>query len=389
MGEELNLDTVEFLEGDDLFGEPSGDTATPENKEQQPSQKGEEKHTETKEKEPTEVAIEEDDSLFDDEPESVGGENKESEKAAPENSGTSPEGFNAYSSFAKAMKGDGLFQFLDDKTIENVKDAESFADAMDDEIQARLDDVTKRVNDALNADIPVDTVRQYEDIISRLESITEESISGETEQASRLRQNLLFQDFLNKGYKEDRAKQFVKRAVDNGTDIEDAKEALESNKQFYNDKYNELIKKGKEQVEAEKRKVREETAAFRKTILEKDKLFGSIEVDKLTRQKAFDAMTRIVGNDDEGNPVTAVQKYADENPVEFRSVLGLVWAMTDGFKELGNLIKGSVKKEVRSNLKEIERQMLGSTPRGGSPKFIGGEEKSDNAGFSRGWTFDV
>ena len=142
------------------------------------------------------------------------------------------------------------------------------------------------------------------------------------------------------------------------------------------------------EAEAERQRVKKEAAEFRKAVLEKEKIFGDLSVDKSTRQKAYDAMTRIVGKNADGDPVTAVQKYADENPVEFRSVLGIVWALTDGFKELGNILKQDINKKVRSNLKEVENRINGSTPRGGSPRFIGGEDES-SSGSRRGWMLDI
>ena len=390
MGEDFNLDAVEFLDGvDELFGDTAAEPAQPD-KQQDPESPGEKKETIEKTDDTTEVQIEDGDDLFgDDEPESVGGDDKAGSKAATDDGdGTSPKDFNAYSSFAKAMKGDGLFQFLDDEVIDKIDDADSFAEAFDDEINKRLDDVTRRVKEALDAEIPVDSIRQFEGIIKRLEAITEDQLSSETEQASRLRQNIIYQDYLNRGFSEERAKREVKRSVESGSDKEDAKDALESNKQFYQDKYDDLIAEGRAQREAERKKVREEAAEFRKAILEKDTLFGSIEVDKATRQKAYDAMTRVVGKDSDGSPVTAVQKFADENPVEFRSVLGLMWTLTNGFKDLGKIVQKNIDNKVRSNLKEIEKRIIGSTPRGGSPRFAGGESETD-VPSRRGWTFDI
>ena len=390
MGEN-NLEGVQFLDDIELFGEPTQpDDAGAGNECQHGSEQEPQKDNEN----PTEVEITDGDSLFGDEseetqPESVGDgkNNKAGEGADTTDDGDSPNGQNAYSSFAKALQGDRLFQFLDDEVIDNVKDADSFADAFEKEINARLDDETRRVKEALDAGVAPDAIGQYENIIKQLDSISEDKLSEETEQASRLRQNILYQDFLNRGYKEERAKQLVKRAVDGGTDIDDAKDALESNKQFYRDEYQKLIDQGKQEVEAERQRVRKEAAEFKKAVLEKEKIFGDIQVDKVTRQKAYDAMTRIVGKNADGDNVTAVQKFADENPVEFRSILGIMWAMTDGFKELGNVIKQDINKKVRSNLKEVENRIKGSAPRGGSPRFIGGD--NEPSGSRQGWMLDV
>lgn len=393
MGED-NFEGVQFLDEVDLFGDETqpGDGGTGE---QTTPPEGNETNPNDNVNEPTEVEIGENDSLFGDDdsqeqPESVGEgkNNKAGEGADTTGDGDSPNGQNnAYSSFAKALQGDRLFQFLDDEVIDNVKDADSFADAFEKEINARLDDEVRKFKEATEAGVAPDDAAQYQNIIKNLESITEEQLTAEDEKASRLRQNIIFQDYLNRGYEEDKAKRLVKRSVEHGNDIEDAKDALESNKQFYKDEYDRLIEEGKKEVQAERERVRREASEFKKAILEKEKIFGDIQVDKATRQKAYDAMTRVVGRNADGESVTAVQKYADENPVEFRTVLGVLWAMTDGFKELGNILKQDINKKVRSNLKEVENRIKGSTPRGGSPKFIGGEEDSSDS--RRGWMLDV
>lgn len=392
MGED-SFEGVQFLDSIDLFGDDTQPDETGAGQETNQPQDTKQEPENIENNEPTEVEVTDNDSLFGDDddtqPESVGDgkNNKAGEGADTTDNGDSPNGQNAYSSFAKALQGDRLFQFLDDEVIDNVKDADSFADAFEKEINARLDDEVRKFKEATEAGIAPDEAAQFQNIISQLDAITEEQLSGETEQASRLRQNILYQDFLNKGYKEDRAKQLVARAVKNGTDLEDAKDALESNKQFYQDEYDKLIEQGKKEVEAEKQRVMKETSEFRKAVLEKEKIFGDIQIDKATRQKAYDAMTRIVGKNADGEKVTAVQKFADENPIEFRSILGIMWAMTDGFKELGNILKQDINRKVRSNLKEVENRIKGSTPRGGSPRFIGGEEES--SGSRRGWMLDV
>lgn len=395
----MNSD-VTFLDAEDtLFGDDTEETVEkpdtpPENKDPEEGKKPGEKDDEPAEDfgEDDEPFGDEDDDQEDDEdpdnPESVGGKKhtKDGKKVVTEgDDATSP---NVFSSFAEALLGDNIFQFLDEETIKSVKDSDSFAEAMNKEIEARLDDVQKRVNDALNAGVGVDEIRQYENIITRLEGLTDEQLTAETPEGAKLRQNILYQDCLNRGYTEDKAKKIVQRAVKDGTDLEDAKDALESNIQFFKDKYDGLIQEKKDAAEQERKKTRKEAEEFRKAVLEKEKVFGDIEVDKATRQKAYAAMTKIVGKNEDGEPVTAVQKFADENPVEFRTILGIVWALTNEFKSLGNVVQKDVNKKVRSNLKAIEDRIKGSGSQGGSPRFAGGSEEDNSyRGNSQGWHF--
>lgn len=387
MGDDFNFGGAQFIDDDELF---SGEPAAPEENKQETGTPPERKEPETK---PTEVVVGEGDDLFGDsqeQPESVGEEanNKETgKKAVPDGDGDSPKD-NVFSSFAKALKGDGLFQFLDDKVIDSITDETSFADAWEQEISSRLDAETRRVKEALDAGVPTNTIQYLTGMIKRFESISEDDLSAEGDDALKLRQNIIYQDYINRGFTKDRALREVKRSVENKTDVDDAKEALESSKQFYQDKYDDLIAEGQAKAEEERKRVRQENEDFKKEILNNDKLFGSIEIDKASRQKAYEAMTKIVDNDEDGSPRTIVQKFADEHPAQFRAILGLTWVLTDNFQKLGDLVQGNIKKEVRSNLKAIGDRISSSTPRGGSPRFIGGEEEQEKP-KPGSWRFDV
>lgn len=387
MGDNFISGGAQFINEDELFIETP---ATQEGQEQE--QEGTQPENKQEEK-PTEVVVGEGDDLFGDsqeQPESVGEEDKDKDtgkKAVTEGDGDSPKD-NVFSSFAKAMKGDGLFRFLDDKVIDSITDETTFADAYEQEVALRLDAETRRVKEALDAGVPTDTIQYLTGMIKRYDSITEETLSAEGDEAAKLRKNLIYQDYINRRFSKERALREVNRSVESGNDKEDAKEALESSKQFYQDKLDDLIAEGQAKAEEERKRVRQENEDFKKEILNNDKLFGSIEIDKASRQKAYEAMTKIVDNDEDGSPRTIVQKFADEHPAQFRAILGLTWVLTDNFQKLGDLVQGNIKKEVRSNLKAIGDRISSSTPRGGSPRFIGGEEEQEKP-KPGSWRFDV
>lgn len=309
------------------------------------------------------------------EPESVGDENKENkEETTPKKTGSSPKGSNLYSSFAQALQGDGLFQVLDKETVDGITDADSFREAIDKEVEGRLDDVQKRVYEALNYGVNPSRVAQYERYIQNLDKITDEALMDSTQKGVNLRKSIIRQDYLNKGFTPEKADKWVEKVFETGADVEEATEALESVKEYFNTQYQQEIQKGREEVAAEQAKVKKEVEDFRKGLLEKEKLFDDIPIDKATRKKAYDAMTRIVKVADDGEKLNAVQLYADEHPVEFRTMLGLVWTMTDGFQKMGNLLTKSVNKKVNQNLREIENTLRNSSHQGGSFRYAEGDE---------------
>lgn len=332
------------------------------------------------------------DDLFDN-PESVGSgkDNQEEEEdtQSEKDKGTSPK-TNFYSSIASALKEEGIFPDLDDDTLNGIKTPEDFAEAVEKTVQARLDERQKRIDAALQADVEPDEVRRYEQTLANLDAIKEEYITDETEKGERLRKNLIYQDFRNRGYSEARAKREVEKSFNAGTDIEDAKEALESNREYFSTQYQDLIKEAQEEAKEEQRKIKEEAAQLKKSMLEDKEVFTGITLDKTTRQKAFDNITKPIFKTEDGEYLTAIQKYEMDNPVEFRKYLSVLFTMTDGFKNIDGLVKGKVKKEVKQSLRELEHK-LSSTARNssGNPRYVGGVEEDTESYIGKGWDLDV
>jgi hypothetical protein len=378
--------TGDEIDVENLFSDDGGEEETqvtpPAPKEKE--DKENEKTTEEEEINP--------DDLFDN-PESVGSgkDNQEEEEdtQSEKDKGTSPK-TNFYSSIASALKEEGIFPDLDDDTLNGIKTPEDFAEAVEKTVQARLDERQKRIDAALQADVEPDEVRRYEQTLANLDAIKEEYITDETEKGERLRKNLIYQDFRNRGYSEARAKREVEKSFNAGTDIEDAKEALESNREYFSNQYQDLIKEAQEEAKEEQRKIKEEAAQLKKSMLEDKEVFTGITLDKTTRQKAFENITKPVFKTEDGEYLTAIQKYEMDNPVEFRKYLSVLFTMTDGFKNIDGLVKGKVKKEVKQSLRELEHK-LSSTARNssGNPRYVGGVEEDAESYIGKGWDLDV
>lgn len=377
-GDEIDVDNLFSDDG----GEEEPQVTPPAPKEKE--EKEIEKTTEEEEISP--------DDLFDN-PESVGSgkDNQEEEEdtQSEKDKGTSPK-TNFYSSIASALKEEGIFPDLDDDTLNGIKTPEDFAEAVEKTVQARLDERQKRIDAALQADVEPDEVRRYEQTLANLDAIKEEYITDETEKGERLRKNLIYQDFRNRGYSEARAKREVEKSFNAGTDIEDAKEALESNREYFSTQYQDLIKEAQEEAKEGQRKIKEEAAQLKKSMLEDKEVFTGITLDKTTRQKAFENITKPVFKTEDGEYLTAIQKYEMDNPVEFRKYLSVLFTMTDGFKNIDGLVKGKVKKEVKQSLRELEHK-LSSTGRNssGNPRYVGGVEEDTESYIGKGWDLDV
>ena len=385
--EELSLDNILgaeeienlFVEDDETQDTPPANGEPP--KEEEPN----------KDKEETTEVVNVD-NLFTETPESVGSgkENtEEKEDTTPKGNGTSPKNF--YSSIAKALKEEGIFPNLDDEGLSKVKDPEDFRDLIDQQIKAGLDERQKKIDEALNAGVEPTEIRKYENAINFLGSIKEENISDEGDKGEKLRKDLIYQDFINRGYSKERAAREVQKSFNAGTDIDDAKEALESNIGFFKDKYDELINDAKSEAEQEEKERKEQAEKLKSSILNDKEVFGDLSVDKSTRQKIYDNIAKPVYKDPEtGEYFTAIQKYEMENRTDFLKNIGLLFTLTDGFKNLDGLVKGKVKKEVNKGLRELEHT-LNNTARtsDGNLKFVSGVDEDPESFIGKGWNLDV
>lgn len=333
-------------------------------------------------------------NLFEDKaPESVGSgkDNEGKEDTAPDNDadGTSPNNF--YSSIANACAVDGIFPNLDDETIKKAVDAESFSNLIEAEINARFDEKQKRISQALENGVEPTDIKKYESTLNYINTITDAVIAEESEKGEQLRYNLIYQDFINKGMTPDKAKKFADRTVDAGTDVEDAKEALLSNKEFFSNAYNKMLQDAQQKADEEKAEREKNAKELEKSLMKDKQLFGDMEISNDIRKKAFDSVSKPVYKDPEtGDYMTAIQKYESEHRAEFLKYTGLIFAMTNGFKDFDSFAKGKVKKEVKKGLRELE-QTLNNTRRNndGSLRMVTNQKDDPNSFISKGMKLDL
>lgn len=326
------------------------------------------------------------------ESESVGSGNDDTEEKEDtlSDKAESPQ-ISLYSSIAKALKEEGIFPDLEDSYLKEIKAPDDFANMIEQQVQNRLDEKQRRIDEALNAGMEVSDIKKHENVLNYLDSLDDDVISDESEKGENLRKQLIYQDFINRGYSKERAEREVHKSFDAGTDIEDAKESLLSNKEFFNEAYDKLIAESKAEIKKAEEVRAKQASDLKKSILEDEKIFGDLQVDDSTRKKIYENISKPVYKDPKtGELYTAIQKYEMDNKVDFLKNLGLVFTLTNGFKDLGGLIKGKVKKEVSKGLRELE-STLNSTMRtsDGNLKFVSGVGDDPESLIGKGWKLDV
>ena len=364
--EELDLDNI--LSGDEistLFEEP-------------PKKEDKEEPKEEKKEETTD--FDEENPFGTSQKESVGSEDEDIQgKGDTDNSSvsSSPKNKNFYSSITDALVVDGIFPDLDKETIQNVKTPEDFQKIIEEQINARFDEKQKRINDALNNNVEPNIIQQYESTLDYLDKINDESLSAENEEGENLRRQIIYNDYLNRGFSKSRAEKMVNDAINNGTDIDDAKDALQGIKDFYNNKYKEILDSAKENEKKLAEERTKQSENLKKSIMEDKNLYGDVDVDKATRTKIYDFITKPVYKDSNGNYMTALQKYQSENTIEAMKNFAICYTLTNGFKDWSKLGSKQAKREVKKGLANLEK-VINSTSRNhdGSLGFVSFDESS-------------
>lgn len=313
-------------------------------------------------------------NIFGTSQEEVGGEEddndihqgQETEDASSDNddkSGSnSPESTQFYSTILSSLRDDGILPDIDEDLIKTAKTPEDFATAIEKQVAARLDETQRRIKEALDNGVEPDEINNYEGTINYLNSIKEDDLSSDTEEAKSLRENLIYQDYLNRGFKPERAKKEVDKSITAGTDIEDAKSALESNKEYYMHSYQSLLKEQEDLAKEAKEQRRKEMETFSKKILDTEEPLSGVKVDQLTRKKILENATKPIYKDEEGNLMTSIQKYIKENPIDAQYYLNLFYTLTDGFKDINKLVKPKVAKTTKENIRSLESKLRNTNP---------------------------
>lgn len=334
-------------------------------------------------------------TLFEEEtPESVGSgkdkEGKEDTVTDEGSDGTSPND-NFYSSIANALAVDGIFPNLDDETVKKAVDAETFSDLIEAEVNARFDEKQQRISKALENGVEPTDIKKYESTLDYINKITDAAIAEESEKGEQLRYNLIYQDFLNKGMSPDKAKKYTDRTINAGTDVEDAKEALQSNKEFFSGEYNRLLQEAQQQADEEKAERSKQAKQLQTSLLKDKNLFGDMEISNDIRKKAFETVSKPVYKDPEtGDYLTALQKYEIEHRADFLKYTGLIFAMTNGFKDFDSFAKGKVKKEMRKGLRDLEKTLNNtSRSKDGNLRMVTNQKDDPDSFISKGMKLDL
>jgi hypothetical protein len=279
---------------------------------------------------------------------------------------------NISSSIAEALVDEGVLQTLSKERLAEIKTTEDLIEAFKEDLGNQLTAEQKRVSDALTYGVEPTRIQQYEQWIKTLDNVTDELIEGEDEQNENYRKNLIYRDYLNKGFEESDAAEMVNRSVESGKDIDDAKKALSSLKKYYQKAYTDEVNEAKKEYDKHVASQKKQLEELKSSIIDdKENFYEQFELPKTSRQKVFDVVAKasVVDGD---KKITPLQAFIKNDPNKANKIIGTLYVLTDGFTKFEGIMKGTVKKQVRKSVENLERALNQTKPLDGSMNFKSG-----------------
>ena len=305
----------------------------------------------------------------DDNPGGVASEDQETEEEEEQTVEETTSSPNLYNTLANALKQESVLPDLDleNKELKSWDDFKDvFKEYIEKEVESKLDETDKFINS-----------------LDYLESLTEDQLKEEGQDGEALRANIIYQDYLNRGMSEEKAKAKVKKIFDRGDDIDEVFDALESNKEFFNSKIEEINAEAEEKAKKLKKEQEDFYNDLYDSISKDREPIKGIKITEETSKKILNTLKKPIAKDDNGRPLNAVQKYAKENPKDFQKVIGTLFVLTDGFKSFDKIMKATKKVAKRKAVDDLERVLV-SQPIGLSDNPLPFNSKSSGI-YGRDW----
>ena len=282
-----------------------------------------------------------------------------------EDDNTSSSKSNLFKSLAALLKEKALISSEDFE----VEDEDSFVELFKKEIEkseySDLDDNQKNYLKQTREGIPHEKVTKDLRQLDQLNTVTNDALESDPE----LRKRVIYQDFVNRGYSDEKATKLVQRSLELDVDFEDAEEAIASIREFTQqrmEKENFEIQEGLKNQE----KIKEDNInKIQKEIDSIKEIIPGYEVSENIKNKIKKNMFDVVGDNPTNNqPENSLMKFQRENPVDFDKKLYYLFTITNGFKSFD-----SIKQDTQSKaIQDLEAAFNSTTKINdpGSPAYL-------------------
>lgn len=244
--------------------------------------------------------------------------------------------------FNKLTKEDGMEKFIE--LYEEHR--------LDSDIKI-LTEEQKQYLEYLKDGVPQQEIEVYQSRLNQLNQFTDDVINEDSDAGKRARATMLLSDLMTKGMSQEEATDIVAVMLEKDDAAKKAIKARDMLKKNFEDKFNELRESTKKEQISEVEKQKDNLAKIKKQIFDNRELFdGKVKLTQKMAEKVYNATVTIAGETKNGQPVNAIMKAINDNPIEVLPKLGYLWVMTNGLKDLNGFNNKAMTDATRA-LEEI------------------------------------
>lgn len=285
---------------------------------------------------------------------------KDSDEGGDEND--SP---NLYSSLASVLHEQGLLPSLnlDENKVSNIEDiTTAFKAEIESNVKSKLiESLGEDGYEAVTNGVSLSDLAKSRENQGALDSIEVSALTEDPELSKRI----IYQDYINQGISEDKARKLLKRVVDSGDDalLEDATESLGSLKEYEQRQLDTRKERYKEEQKLEAKRQEDLDKEVKNKIYNSDELLKGIKLNKAIKDKVYASMTEIVGKNDSGVLENKLMRERRESPIEFDTKLYYLYELTNGFKDftkISNTTRSSAISDLELSMRQTNHQDSGA-----------------------------
>lgn len=243
-----------------------------------------------------------------------------------------------YSNLAAEFKAKGVLPELEDITA--IRSLDDLNAAIKKQVDSQLTDRQRQIEEAKNVGAPVTEVAQKVQTIDKLKAVTPEFIKDDKN--VEFRRTAIAQDFIDKGYGEDRAKALAQRSIDAGTDIEDAEFAVNS-----------IIKSEESSlqkiIDDAKQKEKDSLTDIKSYIATTPEVLPGIVLNDSQKDELYNQITT-----DLGNKENAFMRHQKADPVGSRIKLEAFFFLTKGLTDF-SVFGQRTESKITNNIENLLR----------------------------------
>lgn len=258
-----------------------------------------------------------------------------------------------FSSLVQALKEGGI---LEDITDDDIKSQEDFFKVLEDGIKQRefadLNDGQKEYLEALRSGIPHEDIANHQRNIEAYNSITEEAIEEEGSDGEDLRRTIITNNYISKGFTDQKAKKLVDKIFDSGEDLDEAKEALSELKTIEKQSFEQRKQQSLAQKKTQEKSEKEAIDKLNKIVKDTKEIIPGLQIPQVIKNNIIKGLTQPVAYTEDNRPLDIISKFLYDNPIEGRVKLAYLLSVTEGLSKMGVLENKKAKKDAWKNLSD-------------------------------------